>query len=121
MRERLEAYFACWLNKDESNLIHIFSDDIVYTECYGPEYIGKEQILRWFRDWNRKGTVLEWRMKRCVSQNDLFVAEWYFKCEYEGNIDGFDGVTIAVFDEKGQICNLKEYQSQAEHVHPYGS
>ena len=70
---------ACRLNKDESRLAEIFSDDIVYSECYGPEYKGKEQILRRFREWNRKGTV-----KQCIEQNNICVAEWYFKYEYEG-------------------------------------
>lgn len=46
--------------------------------------------------------------------------EWYFKCDYEGNVDGFDGVTIAEFDANMKICDLKEFQSKAEHYCPYG-
>lgn len=44
-------------------------------------YKGIGQIIRWFEDWNRKGTVLQWDMK---------------------------------------ICDLKEFQSKAEHYYPYG-
>lgn len=47
------------------------------------------------------------------------VVEWYFKCDYEGNVDGFDGVTIAEFNEDMKICDL-EFQSKAEHYYPYG-
>ena len=41
-------------------------------------------------------------------------------CDYEGNVDGFDGVTIAEFDADMKICDLKEFQSKAEHNYPYG-
>lgn len=46
--------------------------------------------------------------------------EWYFKCDYEGNVDGFDGVTIAESDGDMKICGLKEFQSKTEHYYPYG-
>ena len=48
------------------------------------------------------------------------VVEWFFQCDYEGNVDGFDGVTIAEFDVDMKICDLKEFQSKAEHHYPYG-
>ena len=47
------------------------------------------------------------------------VVEWYFKCDYEGNVDGFDGATIAKFDDSHKIYDLKEFQSKAEHYQPY--
>ena len=42
------------------------------------------------------------------------------KCDYEDNVDGFDGITIAEFDADRKICDLKEFQSKAEHYYPYG-
>ena len=116
----MKMYFRCWLNKDGSKLSDIFSDDVVYSECYGPEYIGIEQIKKWFQDWNEKGTVLQWDIKQCIEQDNTVVVEWYFKCDYEGNVDGFDGATIAKFDDSHKIYDLKEFQSKAEHYQPYG-
>lgn len=40
MEEIIRKYFACWLNKDEKLLTDIFAEDIIYSECYGPEYHG---------------------------------------------------------------------------------
>ena len=38
-----------------------------------------------------------------------------FRCDYEGNVDGFDGVTIAEFDADMNIyegcCKVKNYLS----------
>ena len=39
----------------------------------------------------------------------------------KGNVDGFDGVTIAEFDADIKICDLKEFQSKVEHYCPYDS
>lgn len=83
-------------------------------------YKGIEQISRWFGDWNRKGTVLQWDIKRVIVSGNTAVVEWYFNCDYEGNVDGFDGVTIAEFNADMKICDLKEFQSKAKHYYPYG-
>jgi len=63
--------------------------------------------------------VLEWSIKRILCQNGTLVAEWYFRCDYEGAVGGFDGVTIADFNEDLRIMKLLEFQSKAEHIFPY--
>ena len=64
MEEVIRKYFQCWLDKDIDAVKGIFSDDIIYSECYGPVYKGIGQIIRWFEEWNQKGTVLQWDIKR---------------------------------------------------------
>lgn len=120
MEEIIRKYFQCWLDKDVEIIKEIFSDNIIYSECYGPVYKGIEQVIRWFEDWNCKGTVLQWDIKRVIASESTAIVEWYFQCDYDGNIDGFDGVTIAEFDADRKISNLKEFQSKAEHYYPYG-
>ena len=56
-----------------------------------------------------------------IVSGNTAVVEWFFQCDYEENVDGFDGVTIAEFDAKMKICELKEFQSKAEHYYPYGN
>ncbi len=118
--ETLRRYFQAWLDADPEAVKPLFADDVVYSECWGPEYHGLSQILQWFQDWNRKGRVLEWTIRRALEQGGTVVAEWYFRCDYEGSTDGFDGVTIADFDRDGRITRLSEYQSKAAHFFPYG-
>ena len=121
MEQVIRRYFRAWLENDVEAVRDTFSDDAVYSECYSPEYRGLSQILQWFRDWNQRGRVLEWSVKRVIEKDRTAVAEWYFKCEYDGVADGFDGVTIADFDENGKIVKLCEFQSKAEHCYPYES
>ena len=120
MKEVIQKYFKAWLNVDIDVLSDVFSTDIIYSECYGPEYHGISQILKWFDDWNQKGKVLEWTIKRSIEKDNTIVVEWFLKCEFEGNIDGFDGVTIADFDKEGKINRLCEFQSKPNHYYPYG-
>lgn len=120
MEEILRRYFQAWIDADIDVLNDIFSDDVVYNECYGPEYHGLDQINKWFSDWNKEGRVLEWDIERTITQGSSITAIWYFKCDYQGTIDGFDGVTVADFDENGKITKLCEYQSKHDHYYPYG-
>lgn len=124
MKENMKAdvlrkYFQAWIDKDIEIVKRTFSETALYSESFGPEYHGLEQILKWFNDWNNRGRVLEWTIKRILEQEQTLVAEWYFKCDYDGVIDGFDGVTIADFDNDLKIIKLCEFQSKAEHHYPY--
>ena len=118
--QTIKRYFNMWLSKDGSQLEGIFDKNIIYSECYGPEYLGIEQVRQWFEDWNRCGTVLTWNIKQYIHQLNQTVVEWYFECEYEENRSGFDGVSIIEFSDNGMISSIKEFMSKAEHEYPYG-
>lgn len=115
----VKSYFQAWLDKNIEPLGNIFSDDIVYTECYGPEYHGLSQILKWFSAWNKNGTVLKWKIKNFIHQCAFTAVEWYFEYNYDNEISGFDGVSIVEFNENMKIVSLKEFQSKSEHNYPY--
>lgn len=115
----IKKYFQAWIDVDIEVIKQTFSQDVIYSECYGPEYHGLSQILNWFEDWNSHGQVLQWTIKRLFEQNQTIIVEWYFQCIYDGKIDGFNGITVADFDENMKISRLSEFQSQAEHYYPY--
>lgn len=119
--EILKNYIQAWLDVDSTVVEKTFAENAVYTECYGPRYCGRSQIMQWFADWNQKGRVLEWTVKRSIEQGNVAVAEWYFSYRYDGEAGSFDGVTVAEFDEAGKILRLSEYESKAEHEYPYGN
>lgn len=112
-------WFEAWLRQDAAGLEELFAPDAVYSECYGPEYHGLPQIRQWFADWNQRGRVLQWDIRRIRHCGETAVAEWYFCCDYGGNVDGFDGVSLIDFDREGKIAALREFQSKAEHCFPY--
>ena len=115
----IQKYFQAWIDRDIEIVKQTFTEDAVYSECYGPEYHGLQQILRWFEEWNKRGRVLEWTIKRTFEQGQTIIVEWYFRCDYDGVVDGFDGVTVADFDDDMKISKLSEYQSKHEHCYPY--
>ena len=69
MKEIIMAYFQSWLDNDAEVLKDVFAEQAVYSESYGPEYHGLSQIITWFENWNNKGKVLEWTIKRII-END---------------------------------------------------
>lgn len=117
----LSIYFQAWVDKNPRPLERVFAPDVIYSECFGPVYVGLEQIRQWFADWNRNGAVREWHIQKFVHQDAVTVAEWFFRCIYKGCSDAFSGVSWVEFNEREQIRLLKEFQSKAEHVYPYGA
>lgn len=118
--EIIGQYFRSWIAKDRSVIDTHFSATIEYVECYGPVYRGLAQMRQWFDDWNEKGSVLEWRIDRVSAVDRRCFVEWFFRCDYEGSIGQFDGVSVIEFDAENKISLIKEYQSKHEHHLPYG-
>lgn len=115
----IKNYFEAWLNKNGVILKEIFDEKVIYSECYGPEYRGLDIIETWFKDWNKRGNVLMWDIKQFIHEGNMTVVEWYFKCEYDGDIGEFDGVSLIEFNDDNHIVTLKEFQSKVPHYYPY--
>ncbi len=119
-QEKIVAeYFDMWVSRDGSRLPRIFSRNALYVESWGPEYHGLEEIQRWFREWNERGTVREWTVRRFLEQGGSVLCEWYFECEYDGVGHAFNGVSWVVFDGAGKIAELREYQSALPNYDPF--
>ncbi len=119
MEQNIKNYFASWLAKDASVLSQVFAEDAVYYESYGPAYQGLGEIRRWFDDWNRRGTVLKWDIYETIQQGDALICKWYFECDCEGTVGGFDGVSWVLYDYEGKIRELREYAAKLPYVFPY--
>ncbi len=115
----IRMYFDMWISHDFSKISDVFSEDIYYSECYGPEYFCLSEIHLWIGDMLKKQIVLQWDIKRFLHCGDTVVVEWFFK-ERQGDVDnGFDGVSIIEFDIDNKISMIKEFESKAEHIAPY--
>lgn len=112
-------YFDMWVSRDGSRLSQTFSENARYVESWGPEYHGLNEIERWFREWNRRGTVREWVVRRWLETGRTVLCEWYFSCEYEGKEHAFNGVSWVEFDPSGKINELKEFQSALPNYDPF--
>lgn len=115
----IRNYFDGWINKDKSILEKTFANNVIYSESHGPEYHGLKQINQWFTRWNEQGKVIKWDIKQFIHGAYSTAVEWYFQCEHDGKIEGFDGVSIVEFTTDYKIKSLKEFQSKAEHTYPY--
>lgn len=116
----IEDYFSSWRAGDQTFMREHFDENVKYVECHGPVYLCREQTLKWFADWNAKGKVLEWEIKRFIHEMNATVVEWYFRCLYDEQIGSFDGVSIVEFSQDDLIISVQEFESRSEHYFPYG-
>lgn len=119
MKNKIETYFQAWVNNEISCMDQLFNDETYYSECYGPEYHGINELKRWFKDWHQHGDVLEWKIKDMWQLGHKWMVEWHFKCIYDEKADEFDGVSLICFDENNKIISLKEFESKSQHYSPY--
>lgn len=113
-------WFEMWLIKKDLGIMEIFSDDAVYIESWGPQYHGAKQICHWFDEWNKRGDVLAWDIKKFFKNGKSVAVKWYFKnIMYNGKTEEFDGVSVVEFDDDGKISFLQEYGCNIKRYNPY--
>lgn len=116
----ISLWFEMWLIKKDLGIMEIFSDDAVYIESWGPQYHGAKQICHWFDEWNKRGDVLAWDIKRFFVNGKSVAVEWYFKnIMHNGKTEEFDGVSVVDFDDDGKISFLQEYGCNIKRYNPY--
>lgn len=115
----ISTYFNMWIMRDFSALDTIFAKDIYYSECYGPEYYGLDEIHQWIDVMLQKQIVVDWSIKRYLHENETVVVEWFFKEQQGSVIHDFDGISIIDFQNDGKISSIKEFESKSEHIKPY--
>ena len=120
-REKLiRHWFDMWTGAQEEQFDEIFSDAVVYTESWGPEYKGVEMVKHWFYEWKSRGKVLEWNIRQYFHKEDRTAVEWYFKDSMnDGRTEEFDGMSLIEWSRDNRIRSLKEFGCNLEHYNPY--
>lgn len=111
-KQQIEAYFKVWLDRDIKALNQIFSKDVYYAECMGPEYRGLYQVEEWVKFMFNKQIVLKWDIHEMIPSLDQkqMTVTWNFKCE-EDKIYEFDGCSIIKFDDENRIRSIVEFEA----------
>ena len=116
----LDKFISSWLDQDLVLFLGLLSDDIVYTESYGPIYSNKDECEKWFSHWNKDSKVLQWIIKyfNFDSEKNLIIFEWFFECNYKGSISDFDGSSF-IHIKSNKIASVNEYKTESEHYFPF--
>ena len=118
-KQIIRDYFQAWLKPNIEVIKSIFDKNATYSECYGPIYRNKKEIISWFKKWNKQGKVIAWPIEKILINENTCIVEWHFKCNYQKKISEFDGVSIIDFNDQNKIISVKEYQSKSQHYYPY--
>ena len=116
----IKTWFEMWLKNDVSPIYSIFDANVRYSESWGPEYYGIEEVKHWFSEWNTRGKVLSWSIKQFIHSDNTTVVEWYFENQMkDGRSENFDGISLIEWIENDKIISLKEFGSKLPHYNPY--
>lgn len=116
----IQRWFRMWLEKRDTGLQDIFTEDAVYIESWGPEYHGSEKIKLWFDEWNTRGDVLRWDIRQFFHSGDQTVVEWYFEnMMRNGRKEAFDGISLVRWTRDDRIIRLQEFGCNQDRYDPY--
>lgn len=118
--EIIRLWFDMWLQKTDLGIEDIFAPDVHYMESWGPEYRGVSAVKHWFREWNARGTVVQWDIGQFFHKGDQTVVEWVFRNVMDdGRVEAFDGLSLIAWTADDRICMLKEFGCNENRYDPY--
>ena len=53
MNERekiIQLWFEMWLTKQDLGIDNIFTEDVIYTESWSPQYNNRQIVKHWFQE-----------------------------------------------------------------------
>jgi N-acetylglutamate synthase-like GNAT family acetyltransferase len=119
-KKLLTSFIDSWLNNDKTLFLSCLSDDIIYSESYGPIYRSKSSCEQWFTDWNKKNKVIKWEINYFSFDegNSKLAVEWFFECNYQGEVHSFNGTSFITI-HNGLFTSINEYKTESNHYYPY--
>ena len=116
----IRLWFQMWLEKKDLGIADLFDPGAVYVESWGPEYRGREKIRLWFEEWNTRGTVRRWDIRRFFHSGDRTAVEWYFENTVAGGrVEKFEGMSLIRWTGAGTIAFLQEFGCNVDRYDPY--
>ena len=107
MNERektIRLWFDMWLYQKDMGIDDIFTEDVLYTESWCPQYSNRKTVKHWFQEWNTRGKVVIWEIRQFFHKENQTIVEWYFKNEMNnGDIEEFDGISLVEWTEDNKI------------------
>ena len=123
MNERekiIRLWFDMWLTQQDLGIDEIFTEDVVYTESWGPKYEDRKTVKHWFHEWNTRGKVISWEIKQFFHKDDQTIVEWYFKNEMlTGGKEEFNGISLIKWTTDNKIRSLTEFGCNRNNYNPY--
>ena len=119
-REALvRQWFGLWLHPAPFDIGQLFTDDALYIESWGPQYRGAGAIRHWFDEWNTRGRVQQWDIRRFFHSGEETVVLWTFRSRMnDGDADAFDGISLIRW-QGAKMCRLQEFGCNRNRYDPY--
>ena len=118
--EIIYLWFDMWIEQQDVGIDDIFTEDVIYTESWGPQYQNRRTVKHWFHEWNTRGKVVVWDIKQFFHKENQTIVEWYFKNQMDGGqAEAFDGISLIEWSSDNKIALLKEFGCNENRYDPY--
>lgn len=119
MKERIiNEWFQSWLDSKWSNFQVIFAPNIYYSESFGLEYRGIDELKIWVSKWHNHSHLNELKIKNITHIGNSSFVEWYFNYSDKDGKHELDGISVIEWSINGKIKVVKEFASSLPKYDP---
>ena len=68
IKKTIRLWFDMWLYQKDMGIDDIFTEDVLYTESWCPQYSNRKTIKHWFQEWNTHGKVVIWEIRQYLTE-----------------------------------------------------
>lgn len=76
--EIIKKWFKSWYDPKWNQFTDVFEDEIYYSESWGLEYNGIEEIIQWFYCWHMHSKLEKWEIKKILHIDDYSIVKCFF-------------------------------------------
>lgn len=119
----IDAYARAWREGDAEAAAALFTETAVYRSApFRPPHVGREEIMRYWREEPALHEQVELRFGRPVVQGRQVAVEWWASVVQDGETVTGPGCLVLRFDRDGRCEELREYwdEQPGRHEPPPG-
>lgn len=114
----IKEWFQSWFTPDWDDFDNTFESEIYYSESWGPEYYGINEIKVWKNEWHKNTHLNNWSITKLNHIHNTSFIEWHFSCFDNKEINEFDGISVIEWGKNNKIKSLKEFASSLPKYNP---
>jgi steroid delta-isomerase-like uncharacterized protein len=119
----IDAYARAWREGDADAAASLFTETAIYRSApFRPPHVGREEIMRYWREEPARHERVELRFGTPVVQGRRVAIEWWASVVQDGETVTGPGCLVLRFDRDGRCEELREYwhEQAGRHEPPPG-
>lgn len=101
----LEDFKACWIDKDIDNLMSLFSDNVEYYETPFQKLVGREKVSEVWQEIKDQDNInIEFELY--CTDNNKYVVKWKLNFKISDRRFDYRGIYLIELDSQDMCCSF---------------